>query len=156
MLDINDYVPDFQLPATITQELSKKDLLGKYHVLYFYPKDNTPGCTTETKDFIALYDQFKELNCEIIGWNNNPMKLHDKFMAKHDIPFPLISDESLKSLEEFGNWQLKKFMGREYMGIVRSTFIIDSQAKIVKAYPKVRVKEHAQTVLNDLKELIQA
>jgi peroxiredoxin Q/BCP len=154
MLDVKDSVPDFSLPATIVETLSKKDLNGKYHVIYFYPKDNTPGCTNETKDFISLYDQFKELNCEVIGWNNNPMKMHDKFMTKLEIPFPLVSDESLKSLEEFGNWQLKKFMGKEYMGIVRSTFIIDQNATIIKAYPKVRVKEHAQNVLDDLKSLI--
>ena len=153
MLEINESIPSFELPATQCGTLKSQDLKGKYSVVYFYPKDNTPGCTTETTDFTNLYPEFQKLNCEVIGFNHNPMKSHEKFETKLGIPFPLVSDEEQKTVEEFGVWQLKKFMGREFMGIVRTTFVFDPEGKLIKRYDKVKVKEHAQKVLEDLKEL---
>ncbi len=147
--------PEFELPATGTDSktLKSSDLKGKWSVVYFYPKDNTPGCTTETLDFIGLKSEFETLNTQIIGWNNNPISLHEKFTTKHSIPFPLVTDEGLETMEALNIWQLKKFMGKEFMGVVRTTLILNPEAEIVKRYDKVKVKGHAQSVLEDLKEI---
>jgi len=153
MIEVGEQIPEFSLPSTQCETLSKADLKGSWAILYFYPKDNTPGCTTQTTDFTDLNAEFEKLECKIVGWNHNPMKSHDKFTEKLGIPFPLVSDESGKSLEDFGVWQLKKFMGKEFMGSVRTTFLVNPDGEVVKRYDKVRVKEHAQKVLEDLKEL---
>ncbi len=154
MIELEQKIPEFKLPATQAGTLSDKDLQGKYAVIYFYPRDNTPGCTTETNDFCELYKEFQGLNCEIIGFNNNPMKLHEKFEKKLEIPFPLVSDEDQGAVEAFGVWQLKKFMGKEFMGIVRTTFVVNPQGTVIKRYDKVKVKGHAAQVLEDLKTLV--
>jgi len=148
-------IPSFELPATRCETLRSKDLEGKYSVIYFYPKDSTPGCTTETNDFTALYEDFQKRNCEIIGFNHNPMKSHFKFEEKQSIPFPLVSDEARKSLEDFEVWKQKKFMGREFMGVVRTTLLIGPDQKVIKRYDNVKVKNHAATVLQDLDEFLQ-
>lgn len=154
MADIQEKIPTFNLPATQVGELSNEDLKGKYSIIYFYPKDNTPGCTTETNDFCQLYSDFKNLNCEVVGFNHNPMKLHEKFEQKLEIPFPLVSDEERNAVEAFGVWKLKKFMGKEFMGIVRTTLIIDPEGTIIKRYDNVKVKGHAAQVLDDLKNIV--
>ena len=150
MIELEQKIPEFKLPATQAGTLSDKDLQGKYAVIYFYPKDNTPGCTTETNDFCELYKEFQGLNCEIIGFNNNPMKLHEKFEKKLEIPFPLVSDEDQGAVEAFGVWQLKKFMGKEYDGILRSSFLIDEKGTIEKVWSKVNTKTHASDILSEL------
>lgn len=154
MADIQEKIPAFKLPATQVGELSSEDLQGKYSVIYFYPKDNTPGCTTETNDFCHLYSDFKNLNCEVVGFNHNSMKLHEKFEQKLEIPFPLVSDEERNAVEAFGVWKLKKFMGKEFMGIVRTTLIVDPEGTVVKRYDNVKVKGHAAQVLDDLKNIV--
>lgn len=147
MLDVGDKAPDFSLPTDGGGTLSLADLKGKTVVLYFYPKDSTPGCTTEANDFQALSADFEKAGATIVGVSKDSVKRHDNFKAKQGFTFPLISDEEGSLCEAFGVWQLKKNYGREYMGIVRSTFVIDGKGVIAHVWPKVRVKEHAQDVL---------
>jgi len=145
--------PDFTLPSTNGENQKLKDLLGKYVVIYFYPKDDTPGCTIETNDFNKLLPKFKKLNCEIFGISKDTIKSHDKFKEKFKIKFDLLSDEELKVLKKYKVWGKKKFMGREFMGIIRSTFLIDKKGKIIKVWDNVKVKDHAKEVLETLKSL---
>jgi len=130
-----------------------KDLLGKYVVIYFYPKDDTPGCTIETNDFNKLYPKFEKLNCEIFGISKDTIKSHDKFREKFKIKFDLLSDEQIKILKKYKVWGKKKFMGREFMGIIRSTFLINKKGKVIKVWDNVKVKDHAKEVLETLKSL---
>jgi peroxiredoxin Q/BCP len=141
------------LPSTNGENQKLKDLLGKYVVIYFYPKDDTPGCTIETNDFNKLLPKFKKLNCEIFGISKDTIKSHDKFREKFKIKFDLLSDEEIKVLKKYKVWGKKKFMGREFMGIIRSTFLIDKKGKIVKVWDNVKVKDHAKEVLETLKSL---
>jgi len=152
-LDVGDKAPDFSLPTDGGGTLSLKDLKGKTVVLYFYPKDMTPGCTTEAQDFRDLAKQFEKAGAVIVGASKDSVKRHDNFKAKHDLNFQLVSDEEGTLCEAYGVWQLKKFMGREFMGIVRATFIIDGKGKIAKVWPKVKVKGHAQEVLEAVQAL---
>ena len=145
--------PDFTLPSTNGENQKLKDLLGKYVVIYFYPKDDTPGCTIETNDFNKLLPKFKKLNCEIFGISKDNIKSHDKFREKFKIKFDLLSDEEIKVLKKYKVWGKKKFMGREFMGIIRSTFLIDKKGKIIKVWDNVKVKDHAKEVLETLKSL---
>ena len=142
---------NFTLPSTNNVNFSLKDSLGKYVVLYFYPKDDTPGCTIETNDFNKLFSQFKKLECEIYGISKDNIKSHDKFRDKYKIKFDLLSDEELKVLKKYKVWGKKKFMGREFMGVVRTTFLIDKKGKILKVWSNVKVKDHAKEVLETLK-----
>ena len=153
MIKENTKAPDFALPSTNGENQKLKDLLGKYVVIYFYPKDDTPGCTIETNDFNKLLPKFKKLNCEIFGISKDTIKSHDKFREKFKIKFDLLSDEEIKVLKKYKVWGKKKFMGREYMGIIRSTFLIDKKGKIVKVWDNVKVKDHAKEVLETLKSL---
>ncbi len=146
MLNINELVPDFT-GKTNQGDWTLSDFRGQYVVVYFYPRDNTPGCTTEGKDFNAHLDAFKDKNTVIVGISNDTLKKHDNFSKKFDFQFPLIADEDKSISELFGVYQLKKFMGRESMGIVRSTFLIDPEGKLIKEWRKVRVKEHVADVL---------
>ena len=123
MLKNNSKAPDFKLPSTNKSNYQLKDSLGKYVVIYFYPKDDTPGCTIETKDFNKLLSKFKKLNCEIFGISKDNLKSHDKFREKFKVKFDLLSDEETKVLKKYKVWGKKKFMGREYMGISRSTYL---------------------------------
>ncbi|WP_420546871.1 thioredoxin-dependent thiol peroxidase [Curvivirga sp.] len=150
-LSIGDMAPDFTLPIQGNGELTLSSLKGKKVVIYFYPKDMTPGCTTESKDFRDAHDQFKALNTEIIGISKDSVARHDKFIAKHDLPFDLVSDEEGEACEAYGVWQLKKFMGKEFMGIVRTTFLINEEGKIEQIWNKVRVKGHVDAVLEAVK-----
>ena len=153
MIKENTKAPDFTLPSTNGENQKLKDLLGKYVVIYFYPKDDTPGCTIETNDFNKLLPKFKKLNCEIFGISKDTIKSHDKFREKFKIKFDLLSDEEKKVLKKYKVWGKKKFMGREFMGIIRSTFLIDKKGKIVKVWDNVKVKDHAKEVLETLKSL---
>ena len=143
MLKNNSKAPDFKLPSTNKSIYQLKDSLGKYVVIYFYPKDDTPGCTIETNDFNKLLSKFKKLNCEIFGISKDNLKSHDKFREKFKVKFDLLSDEETKVLKKYKVWGKKKFMGREYMGISRSTYLINPKGKIVKIWENVNVKDHA-------------
>ena len=144
---------NFTLPSTNNVNYSLKDSLGKYVVLYFYPKDDTPVCTIETNDFNKLLSKFKKLDCEVYGISKDNLKNHDKFRDKYKIKFHLLADEELKVLKKYKVWGKKKFMGREFMGIIRTTFLIDKKGKIIKTWDNVKVKDHAKEVLESLKSL---
>ncbi|WP_456480783.1 thioredoxin-dependent thiol peroxidase [Nautilia sp.] len=147
---------DFCLPNQDGVEICLRDLKGKWIVLYFYPKDNTPGCTTEAKEFSELLDEFESLGAVVIGISPDSSKKHCNFIEKHNLSVTLLSDENKEVLKAFGAWGKKKMYGKEYEGVIRSTFIINPEGEIVKEYKKVKAKGHAAKVLEDLKELIQA
>jgi peroxiredoxin Q/BCP len=151
-VEIGNKAPDFKLPASNGKEVSLSDFKGKNIVLYFYPKDMTPGCTTQACDFRDMHESFEEKNTVIIGVSPDPLSRHDKFIEKHGLPFLLLADEENKAAEAYGVWKLKKNFGKEYMGIERSTFIIDTEGKIVNEYRKVRVKDHVQDALTYIRE----
>lgn len=156
MLKEDDQAP---LSVTLTDAsgatVSLKDYKGKTVVLYFYPKDDTPGCTVEAKQFQDYSPQFKKLGVTVIGVSKDSEKSHQKFAGKYDLSFPLWSDIDQKLVDAFGVWQLKKFMGREYMGIVRATFIIDGKGTIVKVFPDVSPKVHGEEVFEFLKDFLK-
>ena len=145
---------NFTLPSTNQNDYSLKNSIGKYVVLYFYPKDDTPGCTIETNDFNKLLSKFKKLDCEIYGISKDGLKSHAKFRNKYKIKFDLLADEEIKVLKKYKVWGKKKFMGREFMGIIRTTFLIDKKGKILKIWKNVKVKDHALDVLETLKTFI--
>ena len=146
---------NFTLPSTNKKNFILNESVGKYIVLYFYPKDDTPGCTIETSDFNKLYSKFKKLDCEVYGISKDSIKSHDKFREKYKIKFDLLSDEELKVLKKYKVWGKKKFMGREFMGVIRSTFLIDKKGKTVKIWKNVKVKDHAKEVLDTLQSIIK-
>ena len=146
---------NFTLPSTNKNNFTLKEALGKYLVLYFYPKDDTPGCTIETNDFNKLLSKFKKLNCEVYGISKDSIKSHDKFREKYKIKFDLLADEEIKVLKKYKVWAKKNFMGREFMGIVRTTFLIDKKGKIIKKWNNVKVKDHANEVLETLKNIVK-
>ncbi len=153
MLKINSKAPSFTSQSTSKKNYSLKDSIGKYVVLYFYPKDDTPGCTTETNDFNKLLSSFKKLNCEIYGISKDNLASHYKFKDKYKIKFDLLADEELKILKKYKVWGKKKFMGREFIGTVRSTYLIDKKGKVLKTWTNVKVKEHAKEVLETLRSI---
>ena len=153
MLNVGDTVPDFCLPNQDEEEICLRDLKGKWIVLYFYPKDNTPGCTTEAQDFTAALKDFEKLDAIVLGVSPDSPKKHRNFIEKKDLKITLLSDEEKELCKLFGCWQLKKFMGKEYMGVVRSTYIIDPDGKIAAKWEKVKVKEHVDEVKKKLEEL---
>ena len=146
-------ISNFTLPSTAGNDFSLKDNISDYLVLYFYPKDDTPGCTIETNDFNKLLPKFKKLNCEILGISKDDIKSHDKFREKYKIKFNLLSDQEIKLHKKLKVWGKKKFMGREFMGTIRSTFLIGKNGKILKIWNNVKVKDHAKEVLETLKSL---
>lgn len=153
-LKIGEVVPDFEAPATSNLNFKLADYRGKSNlVIYFYPKDSTPGCTTEGKDFSEHYDEFQSLDTKIFGVSKDSMKRHDNFKTKQSFPFELISDIETEVCEHFGVWQLKKTFGKEYMGIVRSTFLIDKDGILRQAWKNIRVKNHVTDVLEAVKAL---
>lgn len=135
------------------KEVSLTDFKGKNIVLYFYPKDMTPGCTTESCDFRDFHLKFGELNSVVIGVSPDDIKSHQKFINKHDLPFTLLADTEQALAKHFDVWKLKKNFGKEYMGIERSTFVINEQGEIVNEWRKVSVKNHVQEVLDYIKEM---
>ena len=153
MIKENTKAPLFKLTSTGKKNFSLKDSFGKYIVLYFYPKDDTPGCTIETNDFNKLLSKFKRYDCEVYGVSKDNLKSHDKFRDKYNIKFDLLADEEIKVLKKFKVWRKKKFMGREFMGIIRSTFLIDKKGKILRIWDNVKVKDHAKEVLKTLEEI---
>ena len=150
---LNKKAPNFKLPATGDKTLSLADFKGKNLVIYFYPKDNTPGCTTEGQDFRDHYKQFQKHNTEILGVSRDSLRTHENFRKKHEFPFDLLSDADEEMCKAFDVIKLKKLYGREYMGIERSTFLIDSQGKLKQEWRKVKVKGHVEEVLEAVKAL---
>ncbi|RSL32569.1 thioredoxin-dependent thiol peroxidase [Salibacterium salarium] len=144
--------PDFTLPASNGENISLSDFKGKNVIVYFYPKDMTPGCTTEACDFRDHTDEFKQYNTEIIGISPDPIEKHQTFIDKHGLPFLLLADEDKEAAEAFGVWQLKRNFGKESMGIVRSTFIINKNGTIVEEWKNVKVKNHVEETLAYIKE----
>ena len=143
-----DAAPQCSLVLTGGASTDLSSFKGKKNVvLYFYPKDDTPGCTTEAKDFAQLHSAFEKADTVVIGISKDPMKSHDKFKAKYDLPFGLASDAETGIAEAFGVWGEKSMYGKTYMGMFRSTFLIDKQGKVAKAWPKVSVTGHAAEVL---------
>jgi len=152
-LEVGSLAPDFTLKNADGQELSLKQFRGKWVVLYFYPKDNTPGCTTEALDFTALKEEFENANAVILGISPDTCESHQKFMQKHHLNIILLSDPEHTVLNKYGVWQLKKRYGREYMGVVRTTFLIDPEGGIRHVWHNVKVKGHAAEVLDKIKAL---
>lgn len=150
MLKAGDKAPDFKLAADNGESVSLKDYKGKKVILYFYPKDMTSGCTAEACDFRDNIKKFEKKNTVVIGVSADDTKSHVKFKEKYDLPFILLSDESKKMLEDYGVWQEKSMYGRKYMGIARTTFIIDEKGRIEKVYEKVKVPGHIEALLNDI------
>jgi peroxiredoxin Q/BCP len=153
MLEVGLDAPEFCLPNQDDIEICLRDLKGKWIVLYFYPKDNTPGCTTEACDFTTLLPDFNDLDAIVLGVSADSTKKHRNFIEKKDLAITLLSDEDTSMMQEYGVWRLKKNYGKEYMGIVRTTFIIDPDGKIVAIWNNVRVKEHVQKVKEKLQKL---
>ncbi|RMF59285.1 MAG: thioredoxin-dependent thiol peroxidase [Calditrichaeota bacterium] len=153
MLKIGDQAPQFTLPDASETPVSLEDFRGKWVILYFYPKDNTSGCTLEALDFTAALPEFEKLNAVVIGVSPDSCKSHQNFMQKHQLKVLLLSDTEHQVLEAYGAWQLKRMYGREYMGVVRSTFLIDPEGVIRHMWNKVKVKGHVEEVLQKLKEL---
>lgn len=147
MLQIGELAPDFTLPASNGEMVSLSDFRGKYVVLYFYPKDMTPGCTTEACDFRDYHDQFRDLNTVILGVSTDSVERHKKFIEKYNLPFLLLADENHEAAEKYGVWKLKKNFGKEYMGIERSTFVIDEKGRLVQEWRNVKVKGHVEEAL---------
>ena len=152
-LKIGDKAPDFCLPDAEKGQVCLKDHRGKWVVLYFYPKDNTKGCTMEALEFTAAEDDFNARGAVVIGVSPDSPESHTKFIEKHDLGITLLSDTEKEILTGYGVWQKKKMYGREYMGVVRSTFLIDPEAKISYIWPKVKVAGHADAVMEKLVEL---
>jgi peroxiredoxin Q/BCP len=153
MLEQGSIAPDFTLPDQSEISHSLSDFRGQWVIVYFYPKDLTPGCTTEACNFRDDFPSFKKLNTTILGISKDNVKRHATFADKYNLPFLLLSDESGKVCEKYGVWKEKSMYGKSFLGIVRTTYLIDPQGKISRVYPKVKVKEHAAELLNDLKAL---
>lgn len=152
MLKEGDKAPDFCLPDQNNKEVCLKDFKGKWVVLYFYPKDNTSGCTMEAMDFSQNLDEFKKMHAVILGVSPDSTKSHVNFMQKHKLTVTLLSDSEHQVLEKYGVWQKKKMYGREYYGVVRTTFLIDPEGKIAHIWEKVKVKGHAEEVKCELRD----
>ena len=153
MIEVGKKAPAFTLPSGSGGKVSLKDFKGKAVVLYFYPKDNTPGCTTEACDFRDNFSRITAAGAVVLGVSADSPERHKKFSAKLELPFELLSDEGHKVLEKYGIWQEKKLYGRIFMGIVRSTVIIDAGGTVAAVFPKVKVKGHVDQVLEVLSEM---
>ncbi|MBK1971778.1 thioredoxin-dependent thiol peroxidase [Campylobacter sp. TTU_617] len=149
-LKIGDIAPTFELLNQDGIKISLKDFIGKKVILYFYPKDNTPGCTIEACDFSGDYEKFSEKNAVIIGVSPDSVKSHTNFIQKYNLKHILLSDSEKEVSKMYGAWGLKKNYGKEYEGIIRSTFVIDEKGKIIKIYKNVKAKNHAQKVFEEL------
>ena len=150
MLEIHQKAPDFTLCDKDGNSVSLSDFLGKKVVLYFYPKDNTPGCTRQACAFAAAYEGFKAKDVAVIGISKDSMASHLKFAQKYDLPFILLSDPELQAIQAYGVWQEKKLYGKVSMGVVRTTFLIDEQGNIEKVMPKVKPDTNAAEILSYL------
>jgi peroxiredoxin Q/BCP len=151
-LKIGDKAPEFCLPDKDNKEVCLKDFKGKYVTLYFYPKDNTPGCTTEALGFTTILPDLQKLDATVIGVSPDSTESHAKFADKKNLTVTLLSDEEKKIISKYGAWGKKKFRGKEYMGVIRSTYLIDPKGNIIHIWPKVSPKGHAEEVKDVLKE----
>ncbi len=149
MISEGDSVPKFEAIDANGNKVKSTDFKGKKHVIYFYPKDFTPGCTTEADEFSKDYKKFQKEGIEVIGVSPDDVDSHKKFCDKMGIKFPLLADADKKISHKFGVWGKKKFMGHEYMGVFRSTFLVNEKGKIFKIYPKVKPVGHSKEVLED-------
>ncbi len=154
MIKENSKALNFKLPSSNNKNFEINKSLDQYLVIYFYPRDNTPGCTSEAKDFSKLYKEFKKLNCDIFGISKDSVESHKKFISKFKIPFQLLSDEKIIALKKYGAWGEKSMYGKKFMGIKRTTVLINPKGKIIKIWNNVKVKDHAKEVLSCLKEAI--
>ena len=154
MIKENSKAPNFKLPSSNNKNFEINKSLKQYLVIYFYPRANTPGCTNEAKDFSKLYKEFKKLNCDIFGISKDSVDSHKKFISKFKIPFQLLSDEKIIALKKYGAWGEKSMYGKKFMGIKRTTVLINPKGKIIKIWNNVKVKDHAKEVLSCLKEAI--
>ncbi len=153
-LTIGDVAPDFNMPIQDGESVNLSALRGKFVVLYFYPKDDTPGCTIEAKAFTKLKNEFAKLNAIIIGVSKDTLHSHAKFKAKCELEFDLASDVDSNVCESYGVWAERSMFGKKYMGIKRSTFLIDPDGRIADIWPNVSVQGHAEEVLDSLKEMM--
>ncbi len=153
MLSQGSPAPDFTLPRDGGGEVTLSDLKGNPVIVYFYPKDNTPGCTTEALDFTAKQQDFADLNCPILGISKDSLKKHENFRNKHDLSVTLLSDESSDVCERFGVWKEKKMYGKTFWGIVRTTILIAADGTVARVWNKVKVKGHADEVLEAVRVL---
>lgn len=150
MLEVGTKAPEFTLPDKDGNPVSLTDFAGKKVVLYFYPKDNTPGCTRQACAFAGAYEEFKKINAVVIGVSKDSVASHQKFAEKHGLPFILLSDPELTAIQAYGVWQEKKLYGKVSMGVVRSTFVINENGMIEKAMPKVKPDTNAAEILEYL------
>lgn len=150
MLNVGDVAPNFTLNTKDGTPVSLSDFKGKKVILYFYPKDNTPGCTRQACAFAGLYGEFQKRNVEVIGISKDSVASHVKFAEKHGLPFVLLSDPELLAIKSYGVWQEKKLYGKISFGVVRTTFIIDEEGKIEKIMPKVKPDTNAAEILAEL------
>ncbi len=148
MISEGDMVPKFELDDADGNKIKSSDFKGKKHAIYFYPRDFTPGCTTEADEFSKDYKKFQKTGIEIIGISPDDVDSHKKFCKKMKIPYHLLADTEKEVSKKFGVWGKKKFMGREYMGVFRSTFLVNDKGKIFKIYPKVKAAGHSKEVLD--------
>ena len=153
MIKINEKAPEFCLPNQDDVEICSRDLKGKWIVLYFYPKDSTPGCTTEACEFSEAAPDFSDLDAIILGVSADSTKRHRNFIEKQNLTITLLSDETTNMMQEYGVWQLKKNYGKEYMGIARTTFIINPEGVVKAVFENVRVKDHVAKVKAELERL---
>ncbi len=150
-LNIGDKAPDFIAVNQNNEPVSLADFKGKKLILYFYPKDNTPGCTNEACNFKEHYQFWINKGYQVVGISPDSTASHQKFIEKYALPFPLLSDPEKKIIKAYGAWGLKKLYGREYEGLIRSTFVIDEEGKIVDIFKKVKTKEHTEQIVKKLK-----
>ena len=147
MLELQSQAPDFTLTDKDGRQVSLSDFLGKKVVLYFYPKDNTPGCTRQACAFAGAYDEFREKNVEVIGISKDSVASHVRFAEKYNLPFTLLADPELQAIKAYDVWQEKKMCGKVSMGVVRTTFLIDEEGKIAHIMPKVKPDTNASEIL---------
>lgn len=150
MLDKNTKAPEFILPDQEGKMVSLRDFLGQKVLLYFYPKDDTPGCTKEACSFRDFRSELEARGVRVVGVSKDSVKSHSKFASKYKLPFTLLSDESTLVIQKYEAWGKKKFMGREYNGVLRISYLIDEKGNIIKTYPQVSPENHAEEVLRDL------
>lgn len=151
-MEIGQAAPDFTLPASNGESVTLSEFLGKKVIIYFYPKDSTPACTQQACDFRDAYSALANKGAVVLGISPDPIKSHQKFIGKQELPFLMLSDTDHEVCELFGVWQLKKLYGKEYMGVVRSTFLIDEKGQLLREWLKVKVKGHVQQVLEAVEQ----
>ena len=148
-----DRAPEFILSDQNGKKLKLSDFKGQWVLVYFYPRDNTPGCTKEACAFRDSFKEYEKIEAKVIGISTDSVESHGKFVKKYQLPFPLLADEDKKVVAQYGVWGMKKFIGKEHMGTIRTSFLIDPKGNITKIYEKVKPADHAKEVLKDLKEI---